>query len=518
MLEFVLKNTAALTVAVWVACVPSARAAAIININTQTAVPIAAKLSGFNAPQVRNGVEYYDSKFINAVLPLKPGWLRFPGGTSSIAFDWSAGHVDKTWMQSLISGNPPLVGAGAAAIVSNAQVLTQAKGGVWLSDFATFANSLGAAAIICFNGFTDTNASSALQMALAAQNYGLNVVEWELSNEPYLFPLIFGTADSYAAAMRSSYYNDIIAAAPGATVGLFSAGPFAGRALNYQSWDSGLSAVTPRYWNASSIHVYPITTALSYPNILKTLNGVLAHGTAEFVNSYLLPLIGAETPLFITELNCCVQDGNKFLATLYNGVFLAEYIARMSSLPNVKAIGVNSLYTDNNDLHGAIQSVNDYESYLFTQVAADPNYSTNTATDPNTQYQFYTSAPGLALAILNQAVNSSSHIWATTVTGGPMVPILGYDGNPVPAIYAQAYVGDNGSHYLLITNKAANAQSITIQANGVNLNRRFTITYVSSPNGAASNTVQAPNNVQIHTAISGSSLYVGPYSVTLLTW
>ena len=38
---------------------------------------------------LRNGVEYYDPKFVAAVTPLKPGWLRFPAGTGSMAYDWN---------------------------------------------------------------------------------------------------------------------------------------------------------------------------------------------------------------------------------------------------------------------------------------------------------------------------------------------------------------------------------------------------------------------------------------------
>jgi hypothetical protein len=143
------------------------------------------------------------------------------------------------------------------------------------------------------------------------------------------------------------------------------------------------------------------------------------------------------------------------LTYLYNGIFLAEYIARLSTVPNVKAVGVNSLYTENSDYHGLIQSVNDYESYLLGQVAANPEFSTNTATDPNTQFQFYTSAPGLAMAVANRAINGGTRIWPTTVSGGPTVAIAGFDGNRIPAIYAQTYVAGNGSHYLLITNKSS---------------------------------------------------------------
>jgi hypothetical protein len=251
---------------------------------------------------------------------------------------------------------------------------------------------------------------------------------------------------------------------------------------------------------------------------MQTLNGILAHGTVDYINSYLLPLVGASTPVFITELNCCTPDASKFLSYIYNGVFLAEYIMRMSTVPNVKAVAINSLYTDNYDYHGLIQSVNDFETYLLGQVAANPNYYTDTATDPNTQYQFYVSAPGLALEVANQAINNSTHIWTTTVTGGPTVPILGYDGNPIPAIYALGYRGTKGTPYLLITNKAAVPLPVAIQVNGVKLTTTLTVTSVSNSSPAAANTALLPNNVQIQTTTATSPIVVGPNSVTSVTW
>ena len=177
-----------------------------INIQTQTAVPLAAGFSGFNTPQPRNGVEYFDPKFIAAVTPLKPGWVRYPGGTVSLAFDWSTGHINTSWMH-FLTGNPPLVAPQTTSILTLAQLLTQAKGGVKLSDFATFAGTLGASAIICFNTFTDNHADSALRMALAARSYGLSVAEWELGNEAYLYPKIFPTAASYASALEFLFHR-----------------------------------------------------------------------------------------------------------------------------------------------------------------------------------------------------------------------------------------------------------------------------------------------------------------------
>jgi alpha-L-arabinofuranosidase len=306
--------------------------------------------------------------------------------------------------------------------------------------------------------------------------------------------------------------------------GITSAGPDLNVGLSmgtnsvYTNWNSQLSAYAPRYWNAVSIHFYPITTIQSLTNTIQTLNGILAHGTSDYISSYVDPLIGATTPIFITEFDCCSQNNNKFLTFLYDGVFMAEYMARMSVVPNVKGVGVNSLYTDNYDYHGVIQSVDDYESYLLAQLAANPNFSTNTATDPNTQFQFYTSAPGLALSVANQAINNSTQVWPTVVTGGPTVPIQGYDGKPIPAIYAQAYEGIDGSHYLLITNKSSATCVTTIQVNGVHVSGAMSVTTVSSPSSSAANTAQAQNNVQIQTSTSDSPITLGPYSVTVLNW
>ena len=209
--------------------VPPAEAAAVtvVNINTNAPAPLPPALSGVNVPQLRNGVEYFDPKFVAVVSPLKPGCLRFPAGTASMAYDWQAGHMNMNWLSEIT----PLVDPATAGVLNTAQVLTQAKGGVWLSDFATFANNLGSPATMCFNGYTDNNPSSATQMALAAQSYGIKVMEWEISNEPYLYPLIFPLAATYASS-SNVYFNNIESAVPTATVGLFSAGLFPGANLN----------------------------------------------------------------------------------------------------------------------------------------------------------------------------------------------------------------------------------------------------------------------------------------------
>jgi hypothetical protein len=510
----------------------------IIKIKSEPVGTMVAGFSGFNTAQPRDSVEYFDPNFVKAALPLKGGLLRYPGGTVSLDFDWnpldaSGGHTNIDWMNYLISGNPPLVSGQTANILPIAQQLTQAKGGAYFSDFATLAKTLDARTIICFNSYTDSP-GSATQMAQTAESYGLNVAEWELGNEGYLYPLIYPTAADYAT-WSSPYFNDIIAGAPAATVGLFAGGWYPGSVgcgataapakACFPTWDQGLwqSSASP-YWNAVSDHIYPIVATVSAQDTMYSLNGVLAYGSSDYINSYFIPLVGAKTPIFITEFNCCSTYSNPFLSYLYNGIFMAEYIARLSSVPSVKGVAINSLYTDNSgdptiDYHGLIQTVDDYENYLLGQLASNPDYSTNTATNPNTPFQFYVSAPGLAMEVANEAINSGTRIWPTTVSGGPTVKIIGFDGNPIPALYAQTYLGNNGKHYVLITNKSAEPELVTIELNGVPVVANFTVTFVANSNPEAANTPQSQNNVQIQQrTTSVNPTQVAGYSVTTVMW
>ena len=106
----------------------------------------------------------------------------------------------------------------------------------------------------------------------------------------------------------------------------------------------------------------------------------------------------------------------------------------------------------------------------------------------------------------------------TTVTGGPSVNILGFDGLPIPAIYAQAYLPNNGRHNLLITNKSAQAQTVAIELNGHQITGPLNVTWVSNSSPVAANTANAPNTVQIERTSTSSPIQVAGYSVTNVNW
>ena len=319
--------------------------------------------------------------------------------------------------------------------------------------------------------------------------------------------------------MYNPYYTEVESANPTGAFGVFFEGAFSGYVGDdYQLWDYDMSTYSPAYWGAVSDHFYPITdTTQTTLQEEESLNGILAHGTNEYLSSYLLPLIGVNTPLFITELNNG-PGSIPFQAYLYNGIYLAEFIERMSAVPNVKGVGATALYLGNNFDYGLIRAVDDFQAYLIAQVQANPKFSTDTATDPNTQFSFYFSAPALALEVLNLAINNSAGVWPTAVTGGPTVPILGYDGNPIPAVFAQAYQGTDGTHYVVITNKSGSSVPMAILVNGSLLKGTLTVSYVSNASDTAQNTATEQTNVQIVNTTSPNPITLGPYSVTRVQW
>ena len=487
----------------------------VINFTTATSQPLAPGFSGAQDSFPLNGVEYYDPKYLAMVEPMKFGSVRFPAGLASMTFDWQTGHENSTWLTELT----PEIYSYTVSGLQKSAYLTQAKGGANFSDFTTFIQTLNASGVVVVNGFTDNLPNSYGLFATTAQAAGANIIDWEVDNEPYAYPGVFPTASSYLTSAMP-YAQDILTAVPSDTTSVFYEGNYSGFGLG-TTWDTGMNAFSPRFWQGVSTHIYPINNAsISTVAEEQTLNGFLAYGTNEYFNSYFIPLVGANTPIYITEWNSDGLSTLPFESYQYNAVFVGEFIARMSTVPNVKEMGVSEIYLGNSFNQGMIRAVNDFESYLTSHVIANPNYSTDTATNPNTQFSFYYSTSGLAVTIANQAVNSSDSTWPTTVssTGIPTVPIIGFNGQPIPAVFAQAYHGTDGTHYVLITNKSNVSVPVGIEINGLLGPASVTASYISSASDTAQNTATNQTAVTIVNTTFQNPLTVGPYSVTRVQW
>jgi hypothetical protein len=101
-----------------------------ISVTTTSTTPLAQGLSGFYDEYLLHGIEYWDPKWLAMVEPLKPGWIRFPSGTPSMAYDWETAHVNGIWLKELQPYMPSTIfGLNIVGYIQLAQELTQAKGG-----------------------------------------------------------------------------------------------------------------------------------------------------------------------------------------------------------------------------------------------------------------------------------------------------------------------------------------------------------------------------------------------------
>src|ERR1039457_4268929 len=72
----------------------------VVSFATTNSTPLNPGFSGFNNG-LKNAVEYYDPSFQQMAATLSPGWLRFPAGTESEAFNWSSGQMVQAWIDAL---------------------------------------------------------------------------------------------------------------------------------------------------------------------------------------------------------------------------------------------------------------------------------------------------------------------------------------------------------------------------------------------------------------------------------
>src|SRR5208283_2725483 len=107
----------------------------------------------------------------------------------------------------------------------------------------------------------------------------------------------------------------------------------------------------------------------------------------------------------------------------------------------------------------------------------------------NLSFGFFLTAQVSAEAVAYWALNRSSGLYPTTVsTNGPTVPInTNGSSQTIPAVYAQAYQGNNGKLYVLLTNKGSNAVPVQVFQNGVAVTNQFLETFVTGNNPSAIN-------------------------------
>ena len=396
----------------------AAQVSATIDIDTTHTTPLSANFSGFN-DEVVFPAEYYDYRLNNLAAQLSPGWVRYPSGLFSDAFDWQTGLMVASWaaefpandMDALLSRSGSVGGRQRRRLVRGCRIR---------------ANFLGAKLIVCVNVYTDTPQSAGQMAAFAKANH-IPVAVWELGNEPYLVPSFFSSGADYVTKVKP-YRDAIKAADPNAVVAIFFQD--AGDTNANPPWDQAIANFSNKYWDAVTFHHYPQQTATTFTQAMLDDNGVLATKSNAFVTGYLATVNPAGTKFLISEFlpsNDGLGTGTSLTdGTLYGAVYAAEYVMRMSAVPSMLHVGPHAL-TGTRGVYAATTH------YTDVAAAAAEGASIDTL---SLDFGFYTTAQPLGLAVLNGVLRNATAVDSTTVTGGATVTATGV--GQIPALYAQA--------------------------------------------------------------------------------
>jgi hypothetical protein len=480
----------------------------VIAFVTTNSTPLNPGFAGFCTELQASAVEYFDTNFQQMTAALSPGWLRYPGGSMDDAFAWTNGLTLTNWFTNFPSWETNLLWPAAK--------LGNGKGGLKFSDFEALCQNVGGAKIVVtINGFTDSSNSAGAFAAFALSNH-IPVSVWELCNEPYTLQgsgsgTFFLDATDYVAQMKP-YRNAIKAADSNAVVAVYF--DDAGYA-EPNTWDNDLKKYSDKYWDAVVYHHYPSlpTSGVTFADLMALDNWQLASNTTARMSNYLIPDNNSNVTFLISEFAPARGDGAGGnyppTTTLYGGIYAAEYLLRLSTLPQMSFVGPYQLL----DAAGINQTNSFYQPVA---AAYGGGYRTNTAGWP---FGFFLSAQVCGSSVADGALTRSIAVYPTTVgTNGPVVPTDTSGIGTIPAVYAQAYQGGNGKRYVVLTNKGSNAAPVQIAQDGVTLTNQFLQTFVTATDPSAVNSSPQNSPVQIQSATATNAVTIPGYSVVRLEW
>jgi hypothetical protein len=483
--------------------------------------------AGYNLALMAAGIEYTDANLTVAAAKLRPGWVRYPAGAKSDAFDWQTGRMRQEWVDRFIVPNDSIATQlGLYPFLMAALPILNGKGGESLDDAAAFARRIGVKGlIVCVNAFTDTPESAGL-FAAYAKRHGINVLVWQLANEASLGHLrpFFADATDYAAKMRP-FADAIVAADAEARISLF----LSNASFPDSAWDNALAAYQPRYWDILTYHQYPLQRSSNPDEMIPALNAELAMRTTDYVQQEIVPRFGT-MPVIITEVDPGMPSSEtgipqpgvrNMYGTLYGGIWAAEYALRLTQLSQVEHVGMHQLIGP-----AGVDMANDHIATVVDAFNRGVTVDTR-----NLDFGFYFSAQAEAYALATAVVNSARVACRTTVQGGstvlavarntyrPLGPPLAADTVPttIPAVYAQAFGESTCANSLVATNKGADAESLSILIDGLPIRGRLRIAVVTGPDRSARNSY-GHALVTKREFIGSGKITIPPYSVVGVRW
>jgi hypothetical protein len=433
-----------------------AAAATISARRSGSARPLSRAFFGLNGNNVQSGLTWDRADLDAALASLRPGGLRYPGGTIGNYWAWSSGGFQP---------NGPWPGDTGAPAMDNS--LTPFKVGLQGSA----AEALFVVNMLTVDGRLATSDDNPrmiqdqIAFLQAAASAGISVKRIELGNEFYLagpaagahgsdYTTRFPTATAYAQE-ATAWVSALHAAFPGAQIAAVGTDAAGNNMPRREGWNAAVLADLSGA-NALTLHPYvPVkdgaaTTqaVLSLP--YQRLQSLIATEFAQLTSNGL----GA----WITEFNLLDQTPTlAFDGTWTHGLFVAAYALLLAQNPVVTLV----------DLHNVLGDAGTGALFDSTDGFDAPT--------PVTQFLGPT-AIGAAFATLFQASNVSTTAQPLTFAGGPVLD----DG--APGLVGLDFTG-GGQHQVVIVNLTATDATL-------NVSSLFTGTFHWSRTTAASPSTQ----------------------------
>lgn len=457
-----------------------------INIDTNNGHSLIEGCSGFNVRIADKIWSYSHPDFRRAVFELNPGWLRYFSGTMGSAFNSATGLYDHDY--TLMHDHQEQYNIGYK--------YTQAKGPHRVSDLYNLLGEIGGKLVVTVNAFTETPDIVA-EFARFCKNNNIIVEVWQFCNEPYFYlphRERFWWNDGYDYAAKMKPYADSIK----------SVFPDAKLSLNY-TWDgiwgfmkeiNKYQEENGAYWDVFSKHSYAPHVGQYEPfdKGYTRLNTKIIEATDKQAMSQIEKWTWPDIPLLITEFGVWNKPLNGIMSAIYN----AEYTLRQLQHPNAFLIGsheISNKYLPANNFRNKIENAYSKSLPLNTDSLSDG---------------IIIDDEGKSLRMVHRATGNSSYTYNTDLKGGVKVP--GLNNTMVEGQYARAFKGNNGSDYLIVTNRSDKWIEYSVLINNMPLNTNAEIEYLWSEKAQA-------QNIEIqHKKENLSALKVPPHSVVLASW
>lgn len=484
-----LKTTGALalfaSVGTTVQAGPAQAATAIVVRKSGTPRPLTPTFFGLNGNNTQEGLAWDRVDLGTALTSLRPGVLRYPGGTIGNYWDWRAG-----WFQPNGPWPGQTNGQGGQVITPFDNSLTPYKVALQRSG----AEALFMVNMLSIDGRLATDADNArliqdqVQFLQSAATAGINVKRVELGNEFYLpgngaganandNTTRFPTAGDYAR-QANAWVTALRTAFPAVQIAAVGADAAGNNAARREGWNAEvLAGLTGA--NALTLHPYiQVQDATASPQSLLSM----PYARVQSLIATEFPQLASHgLGAWVTEFNMVDKTPDlTFAGTWAHGLFVGAYALLLAQNSTVTLV----------DLHNAVGDA--VAGVLFD--------STDGFRTPTPVTQFLgRSAMGATYAALLQATKASTTAQALTFPAGPVLE------GGAPGVVGMDFSG-GGQHQVVVVNLAEAAVTLNVaslfsgsfhwsRTTAASLSTRITgASAVTVKNGTASRKLSVPSH------------------------